>query len=73
MLYDSQYKDCKGKLGARWLGPYVIEKCHDNGVVQVRTIEVEAIPLLFNGYRLNIYKKPFSKQEFINIISKIVW
>jgi len=33
LLYDSQYKDFKGNLRTRWLGPYVIEKCHDNGVV----------------------------------------
>jgi len=56
-------------LGTRiWLGPYVIEKCHDNGAVQMKTIDVEAIPLVVNGYRLNIYKKPLSKQEFINSI-----
>jgi len=31
LLYDSRYKDFKGKLRTRWLGPYVIERCHDNG------------------------------------------
>lgn len=72
LLYDSRYKDFKGKLRTRWLGPYVIEKCYDNGVVQIRTIDLEAIPFLVNGYRLNIYKKPLSMQEFINSISKIV-
>jgi len=36
----------------KWLGPYVIEKCHDNGVVQIRTIDGEGIPFLVNGYRL---------------------
>ncbi len=70
MLYDSRYRDFKSKLRTRWLGPYVIEKCHDNGVVQIRTIDAEVIPLLVNGYRLNIYKKPLSKQEFINRINK---
>jgi len=71
-LYDSQYKDFKGKLRTRWLGPYVVEKCHDNGAMQIRTIDAEVISLLVNGYILNIYKKPLSKQEFINSISKIV-
>lgn len=41
--------DFKGKLRTRWLGPYVIKRCHDNGSVQIRTIDVEAIPLLVNG------------------------
>lgn len=69
---DSRYKDFKGNLVTRWLGPCVIEKCHDNGLVQIRTIDAKAIPLLFNGYRLKIYKKPLSNQEFINYISKTV-
>jgi len=46
----------------RWLGPYLIEKFHDNGAVQIRTINEEWIPLLVNGYRLKVYKKPMSKE-----------
>ena len=61
MLYDSRYKDFKGKLMTRWLGPYVIEKCHDNGVVKIRTIDAKSIPFLVNGYRLKIYKKPLER------------
>ena len=72
MLYDSRYKDIKGMLRTRWLGPYVIEKCHDNGSIQIRIIDAEAVPLLVNGYRLKVYKKPLSKQEFINGINKTV-
>ena len=51
---------------------YVVEKCHDNGSVQIRTIDEEAIPLLFNGHRLKMYKSPLSKQEFIDNINKTV-
>ena len=72
MLYDSWFKDFKGNLMTRWLGPYVIEKCHDNGVVQIRTIDEEGIPFLVNGYRLNAYSIPFSMEEFISTISKAV-
>lgn len=50
LLYGSRYKDFKGKLRTIWLGPYVIERCHDNGLVQIRTIDEEAIPLLVNGH-----------------------
>ena len=70
MLYDSRYKDFKGKLRTRWFGPYVVERCHDNGSVQFRTIDEEAIPLLVNGHRLKMYKRPLSKQEFIDNINK---
>ena len=72
MLYDSRYKDFKGKLRTRWLRPYVVERCHDNGLLQIKTIDEEAIPLLVNGHRLKIYKRPLSKQEFINNINKTV-
>ena len=72
MLYDSRYKDFKGKLRTRWLRPYVVERFHDNGSVQIRTIDEEAIPLLVNGHRLKMYKRPLSKQEFIENINKKV-
>lgn len=71
-LYDSRFKEFKGKLMTRWLGPYLIEKFHDNGVVQIKTIDEEWIPLLVNGYRLKVYIKPLSKEEFISTINKEV-
>jgi len=49
LLYDSRYKDFKGKLRTRWLGPYTMEKCHDNGSVVIRIIDEEAILMLVNG------------------------
>ena len=72
LLYDSRFKDFKGKLMTRRQGPYLIEKCHDNGVVQIRTIDEEGIPLLVNGYRLKAYKRPLFREEFINNVSKEV-
>ena len=72
MLYDSKFKDFKGKLRTRWVRPYVVERCHDNGPVQIITIDEESIPLLVNGHQLKIYKRPLSKQEFIDNINKIV-
>ena len=35
LLYDSRHKDFKGKLRTRWLGPYAMEKCNDNGSVLI--------------------------------------
>ena len=72
LLYDSKYKDFKGKLRTRWLGPYTVEKCNDNGSVLFRTIDDEEIPMLFNGHRLEVYKKPLSKREFIDDLNKTV-
>ena len=54
----------------RWLGPYLVEKCHENGSVQIKTIDEEGIPLLVNGYRLKLYRRPLSKEEFISSINK---
>eukprot|EP00253_Pinus_taeda_P032971 PITA_32971 len=73
LLYDSRYKDFKGKLRTRWLGPYTMEKCNDNGLVLIRIIDEEAIPMLVNGHRLKIYRKTLSKQELIEILDKSVW
>ena len=72
LLYDLRYNDFKGKLRKRWLGPYAVEKCNDNGSVLIRTIDEEAIPMLINGHRLKIYRKPLSRQEFIKIVEKSV-
>jgi len=70
LLYDSRYKDFKGKLRIRWLGHYTVDKCNDNCSVLIRTIDDEDIPMLVNGHRLKFYKKPLSKQEFIEDLNK---
>ena len=70
LLYESRYKDFKSKLRTRWFKPYVVERCHDNGLVQIRTIDEEAIPSLVNGHQLKMHKRPLSKQDFINNINK---
>lgn len=55
-----------------WLGSYLIEKCHENGVVQIKTVDEEGIHLLVNSYWVRLYRKPMSEVEFINTISKEV-
>ena len=73
LLYHSRFKDFKGKLMTRWLGPYKVDKCYDNGAVQIRTIDEEGIPLLVNGYSLKGYKNPLSRARFINSINREVY
>jgi len=63
LLYDSRYKDFKGKLKTRWLGPYTVEKCNENGSFLIRTVDEEAIIMLVNGHRLKIYKKKKRKRK----------
>eukprot|EP00253_Pinus_taeda_P003172 PITA_03172 len=72
LMQMNGHKDFKGKLRKRWLGPYVVEKCNDNGSVLIRTIDEEAIPMLVNGHRLKIYRKPLSRQEFVKTVEKLV-
>ena len=50
-----------------------MEKCFNNGAVQIRAINEEGIPLLVNGHRLKIYKKSLSNAEFINSIRREVY
>ena len=70
MLYDSKFKNFKGKFNTHWLGPYEIEKYFDNGYVQIKTIDDGNITFLLNGHRLNLYQKPQSKEEFVEEIVK---
>jgi len=44
LLYVSRFMDFKGKLMKRWLVQYLIENCHDNRVIKIRTIDEEGIP-----------------------------
>ena len=52
LLYNSRFKDFKGKLYTRWLGPYRVESAFDNGTVERKTIDDEATMVLANGHRL---------------------
>jgi hypothetical protein len=54
----------------RWIGPYIIKMCYDNGSVHIRTIDEEGISLLVNGFRLKTYNKPLTKEEFMTTMRK---
>jgi len=59
-----------------WLGPYLLEKFHENGYFHIITIDEEGIPSLINGYRLKLYRRPLSKEEFISLFIKelyVIW
>jgi len=39
LLYDSRFQDFPRKLQTHWLGPYEIQKVHDNGTLTLITID----------------------------------
>ena len=67
LLFDSKFKDFKGKFQTHWLGPYEIDKVFSNEAVRIKTIDEFQTPLIVNGHRLKIYNKPLSKEEFIKM------
>jgi len=68
LLFDSRYKNFKGKLTTRWLGPYEVSVVYDNGSVKIKSIDESNVSFTMNGHRLKIYHKPLSKAEFIQEI-----
>ena len=68
LLFDSRFKDFKGKLTTRWLGPYELETTFENRAIKIRTLDEEPISFTVNGHRLKVYTKPLSKDEFVQKI-----
>eukprot|EP00253_Pinus_taeda_P017746 PITA_17746 len=64
LLYDSRFENFQGKLRTRWLGPYEVDAVFPNGTVRLLTIDGSRTPLLVNGYRLRLYQRPVSKEDF---------
>jgi hypothetical protein len=38
LLFDSKFKDFRGKLCTKWLGPYDIDTINDSGAIKLHTI-----------------------------------
>ena len=70
LLFDSKFKDFKGKFQTHWLGPYEIDEVFNNGAVRIKTIDEFQTPLIVNGHRLKIYHKPLSKEDFVKIFQE---
>ena len=61
LLFDSRFKNFKGKLTTHWMGPYEVVIDFDNGSVEIKTIESSQISFVLNGHKLRIYYQPISK------------
>lgn len=68
LLFDSRFKDFKGKFNTRQLGPYEIEFFFYSGSIKIQTIDDEKVSCLVNGNRLNLYQKPKSNEDFFKDI-----
>ena len=66
LLFNSWFKNLKGKLTTRWMGPYEVVTTFDNGSVEIKTIDGSQISFVVNGHRLRLYHQPTSKQDFIH-------
>ena len=66
LLFDSRFKDFRGKLTTCWWGPYEVEQVFDNDLVRICTIDDEKVSFLVNGHRLRLYQKPMSKDQFVS-------
>jgi hypothetical protein len=65
LLYDSKFKNFKGKLSTIWMEPYEVDIVYENGAVRIKTINENQISLVVNGHRLKVYHKPLSKEDFV--------
>ena len=69
LLFDSKFKDFKGKFTTHWLRPYEIQEVFDNGYVRIKTIDEEEASFLVNGHRLKVFNKPLNRDEFVSSLN----
>lgn len=62
--YDSRFHDFLGKLQTRWLGPYEMQKFHDNGTITLATVDGFGYSFKTNGHRVRLYHKPLTRESF---------
>jgi hypothetical protein len=67
-LFYSRFKNFRGKLTTRWLGPYEIETVFNNGSVRITIIDDQQHSFVVNGHQLRLYHRPMSKDNFVQDI-----
>ena len=65
LLFDSRYKNFKGKLTTHWMGPYEVVTTFKNGSVDIKTIDDSQTSFVINGHRLRLYHQLISTQDFV--------
>ena len=56
VLYNIWIKGKPKKFHTEWMGPYIVEEIHPNGLVQLKTIQGLVFHKLVNGARLKRYR-----------------
>ena len=65
LLFDSWFKNLKGKLTTHCLGPYEVVTTFDNGLVKIKTIDGSEVSFIVNGHKLRLYHQPTSRHDFV--------
>ena len=55
LVYDSRHEKFPGKLHIRWLGPFQVTRIHENGSLELETLEGEPLATRINGSRVRKY------------------
>jgi len=69
LLYDSRFKDFKGKLHTRWMGPYEVDVVFYNGMIRLITIYGNHNSFLVNGHSLKLHHCSASRDAFVKYLS----
>ncbi|XP_021728715.1 uncharacterized protein LOC110695792 [Chenopodium quinoa] len=62
LLYHSRLKLFPGKLRSRWVGPFVVTKVYDHGVVEIRS-DGTGKEFKVNDHRLKPYYEGYQAQN----------
>ena len=72
LLFDSWFKNFKGKLTTCWFGPYEVVTAFDNGSVKIKPIDGLEVSFIVNGHRHRLYHQPTSRQDLVqNVLQQI--
>ena len=55
-MYNNQVKGKPKNLHTEWMGPYIFEEIHANGLVRLRMLQGIVFQKLVNGARLKRYQ-----------------
>eukprot|EP00253_Pinus_taeda_P027656 PITA_27656 len=64
LLYDTRFENFLGKPQTRWLGPYKIQKVHENDTLTLITIDVSGYAFKANDHRVRLHRKPLTWESF---------
>ena len=68
LLYDSRLHIFIGKLKSRWIGPFISQQVHLNGVVELLNSNITNT-FKVNGHRLKPFMEPFNQdKEEVNLL-----